>query len=55
MRPIAFALLACLALSACGSSRKTVVINAPPNSTTVVAPNGDTHVIEHRDDDNRDR
>lgn len=55
MRPIAFAMLACLALSACGSSRKTVVVNPPPNSTTVVAPNGDTHVIEHRDHEHDDR
>ncbi|MCP5412973.1 MAG: hypothetical protein H6924_12790 [Alphaproteobacteria bacterium] len=55
MRPYAFVVLACLAassmaLSACGSSRKTVIVNPPPGSTTVVDSDGHAHVIENRDD-----
>ncbi len=50
MRPVALVILACLALSACGSSRKTVVVNPPPGSTTVVDSHGHAHVIEHDED-----
>jgi hypothetical protein len=38
--------LASLLLTACGTSHKTVVVAPPAGSTTVVEPNGDTHVIE---------
>lgn len=47
MRPVIAAFLTCLALAACGSTHKTVVVNPPPDSTTVIDRNGDTHVIEH--------
>jgi uncharacterized protein YcfL len=47
MRPLIAVFLTCLALAACGSDRKTVVINAPPDSTTVVDSDGHTKVIEH--------
>lgn len=39
--------VACLALAACGSDKKTVVVNPSPDSTTVVDSNGNTHVIQH--------
>jgi len=46
MRPAIAALLACLALAACGSTeRKTVIVNPPPDSTTVVDKDGNAHVI----------
>ena len=45
MRPAIAVVLACLALAACGSSRKTVIVNPPPDSTTVVERDGTTHVI----------
>ncbi len=46
MRPSFIAvMLTCLALSACGSTeRKTVIVNPPPNSTTTVDANVNTHV-----------
>jgi uncharacterized protein YcfL len=47
MRPVIAVFLACLALAACGSDRKTVVVNPPPDSTTVVDSDGHTKVIEH--------
>ena len=49
MRPVIAALVTCLGLtlSACGSTHKTVVINPPPDSTTVVDRDGNAHVIEH--------
>jgi hypothetical protein len=47
MRPIIAVFLTCLALAACGSTHKTVVVNPPPDSTTVIDKNGDTHVVEH--------
>jgi hypothetical protein len=47
MRPLIAVFLTCLAPAACGSDRKTVVVNAPPDSTTVVERDGTTHVIEH--------
>jgi hypothetical protein len=47
MRPLIAVFLTCLALAACGSTHKTVVVNPPPDSTTVIDRNGDTHVIEH--------
>jgi hypothetical protein len=46
MRPLIAVFLTCLALAACGSTHKTVVVNPPPDSTTVIDRNGDTHVIE---------
>jgi hypothetical protein len=39
--------LAPIFLMACGTTEKTVVVNPPPDSTTVVDPNGDTHVVKH--------
>ncbi len=39
--------LAPLFLAACGTTEKTVVVNPPPNSTTVVDSNGDAHVVKH--------
>jgi uncharacterized lipoprotein YajG len=33
--------------AACGSTEKTVVVNPPADSTTVVDANGNTHVIKH--------
>jgi len=40
-------ILALLALAACGTTERTVVVNAPPGSTVVVPPNGDAHVITY--------
>lgn len=45
MRPAIVVFLACLTLAACGSSRKTVIVNPPPDSTTVVDRDGNTRVI----------
>jgi hypothetical protein len=37
MRPAIAVILVCLSLAACGSTeRKTVIVNPPPDSTTVV-------------------
>ena len=48
MRPFVAVFLTCLALAACGSTeRKTVIVNPPPDSTTVIDRNGDAHVIAH--------
>jgi hypothetical protein len=48
MRPVIAVFLTCLALAACGGSeRKTVIVNPPPDSTTVIDKNGDAHVVEH--------
>ena len=47
MRPMIAIFLTCLALAACGSTHKTVIVNPPPDSTTVIDKNGDAHVIEH--------
>jgi len=47
MRPVIAVFLTCLALAACGSDRKTVVVNPPPGSTTVVDSDGHTKIIEH--------
>ena len=47
MRPIVAVFLTCLALAACGSERKTVIVTPPPDSTTVIDKNGDAHVVEH--------
>jgi len=33
-----------LLLAACGSTEKTVVVNPPPDSTTTVDKDGNTHV-----------
>jgi hypothetical protein len=46
MRATVAILLTCLALAACGSTeRKTVVVNPPPDSTTVVDRDGNARVI----------
>jgi uncharacterized lipoprotein YajG len=45
MRPAIVLMLACLTLAACGTSRRTVVVNPPADSTTVVERDGTTHVI----------
>jgi hypothetical protein len=46
MRSAIAVFLACLALAACGTTeRKTVIVNPPPNSTTVVDRDGNTHVV----------
>lgn len=46
MRPTIAVVLACLALAACGSTeRKTVIVNPPADSTTVVDRDGNAHVI----------
>ena len=37
MRPVIAVFLTCLALAACGSTHKTVVVNPPPDSTTVTS------------------
>ena len=48
MRPAIAIVLVCLSLAACGgTTRKTVIVNPPADSTTVIDKNGDTHVIEH--------
>jgi len=47
MRPMIAIFLTCLALAACGSTHKTVIVNPPPDSTTVIDKNGYAHVIEH--------
>jgi hypothetical protein len=47
MRSAIAVVFVCLALASCGSSRKTVVVNPPPDSTTVIDRNGDTHIVEH--------
>ena len=47
MRPAIAVVLICLSLAACGSDRKTVIVNPPADSTTVIDKNGDAHVIEH--------
>lgn len=39
------ALAMALALAACGTEEKTVVVNPPAGSTVVVPPNGDAHVV----------
>lgn len=46
MRPAIAVLLTCLALAACGGSEhKTVVVNPPPDSTTVVDQDGHAHTV----------
>ena len=48
MRPMIAVILTCLALAACGTTeRKTVIVNAPPDSTTVIDRDGNAHVVEH--------
>lgn len=42
-------LLVCLGLAACGGTeRKTVIVNPPPDSTTTVDRDGNTHVEPNR-------
>ncbi len=38
-------LLAPLAIVACGTTERTVVVNPAPGSTVVVPANGDAHVM----------
>jgi predicted small lipoprotein YifL len=39
-------ILVCMSLAACGGTeRKTVIVNPPPNSTTVVDQNGNAHTV----------
>jgi hypothetical protein len=45
MRAPIFIVLACLALTACGTTEKTVVVTPTPGSTTVVDGDGHTKVI----------
>jgi hypothetical protein len=45
-------LLLPLALAACGTTKRTTIVNAPSDKTVVVQPNGD--VVVKREDD-RDR
>jgi len=49
MRPAVALLLACLALAACGGTdRKTVIVNPPPDSTTVVDRDGNAReLVDH--------
>jgi len=47
LRPIIAVFLTCLALAACGSTHKTVIVNPPPDSTTVIDRDGNARVIEH--------
>ncbi len=50
MRAPILIVLACLTLTACGSTEhKTVIIAPPAGSTTVVDRNGDAHVIPPAD------
>lgn len=49
MRPAIAVALLCLGLAACGGTeRKTVIVNPPPDSTTVVDRDGNTHVEPNR-------
>ncbi|HXJ02120.1 MAG TPA: hypothetical protein VNH44_12930 [Micropepsaceae bacterium] len=51
---IAVLLLVPLVLAACGTTKRTTVVNAPSDKTVVVQPDGD--VVVKRDDDRyRDR
>ncbi len=46
MRPVIAVVLVCLGLAACGGTeRKTVIVNPPPDSTTVVDRDGNARVI----------
>ena len=48
MRPMIAVILTCLALAACGTTeRKTVIVNPPADSTTVIDRDGNAHVVEH--------
>jgi hypothetical protein len=42
-----------VALAACGTTKRTTVVNAPSDKTVVVQPNGD--VVVKRDENDRDR
>ena len=49
MRPMIALILTCLTLAACGGTeRKTVIVNPPPNSTTVVDQDGHAHTVPNR-------
>ncbi len=48
MRPLLCVILASLALAACGTTERTVVVNAPPGSTVVVPSDGETRVVTTR-------
>jgi hypothetical protein len=46
IRPAIATILVCLALSACGGTeRKTVIVNPPANSTTVVDQDGHARTV----------
>ena len=46
MRASIAVMLVCLGLAACGGTeRKTVIVNPPPDSTTVIDRDGDARVI----------
>jgi hypothetical protein len=47
-------LLMPLVLAACGTTKKTTIVNAPPDTPVIVQPNGDV-VVKPDDDRNRDR
>jgi hypothetical protein len=49
MRSAIAVVLICLGLAACGTTERTVVVNAPPDSTTVVDRDGRTHVVVPND------
>ena len=49
MRPMIALILTCLTLAACGGTeRKTVIVNPPPNSTTVVDQDGHAHTVPNQ-------
>ncbi len=49
MRPVIIIALACLTLAACGTTeRKTVIVNPPADSTTVIDSNGNAHTVPNR-------
>jgi hypothetical protein len=46
MRKAILIVLGCITLAACGgTTEKTVVVNPPPGSTTIVDKDGHTHVV----------
>jgi predicted small lipoprotein YifL len=46
MRPTLVIILTCLTLAACGSTEhKTVIVNPPAGSTTVVDQDGHAHTV----------
>lgn len=46
IRPAVAVILVCLGVAACGGTeRKTVIVNPPANSTTVVDQDGHAHTV----------